>query len=100
MEDVTVIVTEGLQEAEDLYKSMLLTSSPSARFPNKGKSLLHAGSHYHSQLAELEADLDTDSARDARWRRKATKRRRLEEAALSFKGVHTSMSMSPTAFRV
>ena len=80
-EDLSSIVRGGLQEAEESFKSMLKTGSPFASFPNKGLSLLHVGSNYYAERAALETDLDGAVTTDARWRRKAARRSKLDEKA-------------------
>ena len=93
-EDLSSIVRGGLQEAEESFKSMLKTGSPFASFPNKGLSLLHVGSNYYAERAALETDLDGAVTTDARWRRKAARRSKLDEKAAALGGC-TPFSIHP-----
>ena len=90
-EDLSKIVVAGLREVEDFFKTMLKTGSPFASFPNNGLSLLHSGSNFYAELAALETDLDGAVTTDARWRRKAAKRSRLDAQASSLGGPPPSL---------
>lgn len=80
MEDITAVILFGLEEAQNEYKTLLKAPSPDTPFPQKGVSLLAADSAYYTDLAEIEADLESDEGKERRFRRRAEKRRQVDKA--------------------
>ena len=70
---------------------MLKTPSPNATLPNKGAALIPDTSPYHSAIATLFEDVTSNDARQDRFKRKAAKLKRLEDAVSA--GWHPSLIM-------
>ena len=80
LEEGTKLVDSALVEAETLFKGMLKTPSPNATLPNKGAALIPDTPPYHSAIATLFEDVTSNDARRDRFKRKAAKLKRLEDA--------------------
>ena len=89
LEEGTKLVDAALVEAVTLFKGMLKPPSPNATLPNKGAALIPDTSPYHSDIATLFEDVNTNDSRRDHFKRKAAKLKKLEDAVSA--GWHPSL---------
>ena len=78
-DDVTKAVVAALKAAEKLYAGVLQTGHPDAKMPNSGKSLLDSSDPYYQTMKDIQRDLLDNRQQDTRFRRKAAKRKAVED---------------------
>ena len=80
MVEGTKLVDSSLVEAEAPFKGILKTPSPNATLPNKGAALIPNTSPYHDAIATLFEDVTSNDARRNRFKRKAAKLKKPDDA--------------------